>query len=118
MVPAVNQIELHPYYQERDAAEFNTAHGIATEAWAPLGQGSLVDEAGVTAIAESYGKSLAQVILRWHVQHGTVVIPKSVHRERMAENIDIFDFELTEAEVRIIDALERGGRVDAHPDEV
>jgi len=118
VVPAVNQIELHPYYQERDAVAFNGDHGIVTEAWAPLGQGALVDEAGVTAIAESYGKSLAQVILRWHIQRGTIVIPKSVHRERMAENIDIFDFELTEAEVRIIDALERGGRVDAHPDDV
>jgi 2,5-diketo-D-gluconate reductase A len=118
VVPAVNQIELHPYFQQREASEFGRERGIATEAWSPLGQGNLVDEVGVTAIAESHGKSLAQVILRWHLQQGNVVIPKSNRRERMAENIDVFDFELTDAELGIISALDRGGRLGSDPDVV
>jgi len=118
VVPAVNQIELHPYFQQREASEFGRSHGVVTEAWSPLGQGTLVDEAGVQAIADAYGKSLAQVILRWHIQNGNVVIPKSNRRERMAENFDVFDFELTQAEVAIIDALDRGGRLGSDPDVV
>jgi 2,5-diketo-D-gluconate reductase A len=118
VVPAVNQIELHPYYQQRDADAFGAERGIVTEAWSPLGRGTLVDEAGVQAIADSNGKTLAQVILRWHIQRGFVVIPKSVRRERMVENLDIVDFELTDAEVAIISALDRGGRLGSHPDEV
>jgi 2,5-diketo-D-gluconate reductase A len=118
VVPAVNQIELHPYFQQREASEFGLERGVVTEAWSPLGQGTLVDEVGVTAIAESHGKSLAQVILRWHLQQGRVVIPKSNRRERMVENIDVFDFELTDAELRIITALDRGGRLGGDPDAV
>ncbi|MCU1542540.1 MAG: aldo/keto reductase [Microbacteriaceae bacterium] len=118
VVPAVNQIELHPYYQQREADSFGREQGIVTEAWSPLGRGSLVDDPGVEAIAGANGKTLAQVILRWHIQRGFVVIPKSVRRERMAENLDIFDFELTDAEVGIISALDRGGRLGSHPDEV
>jgi 2,5-diketo-D-gluconate reductase A len=118
VVPAVNQIELHPYYQQREADAFGRERGIVTEAWSPLGRGTLVAEAGVEAIADANGKTLAQVILRWHLQRGFVVIPKSVRRERMAENLDILDFELTDAEVDIISALDRGGRLGSHPDEV
>jgi len=116
VVPAVNQIEFHPYFQQRDVAEFNAQHGVVTESWSPLGQGQLVDEPVVTAIAEEHGKSLAQVILRWHVQLGHVVIPKSNHKARMAENLDIFDFELNDGELATITMLDRGGRLGSDPD--
>ncbi|MGG7508728.1 aldo/keto reductase [Plantibacter sp. YIM 135249] len=116
-VPAVNQIELHPAYQQRDVTEFGRANGILTEAWGPLGQGKypLLEESVITAAAEAHGKSPAQVVLRWHLQNGTIVFPKSNSRERIAENIDVFDFELSDAEVAAITALERGGRVGGHP---
>jgi 2,5-diketo-D-gluconate reductase A len=116
VVPAVNQIEFHPYFQQREVAAFDAEHGIVTESWSPLGQGQLVDEPAVTAIADAHGKSLAQVILRWHIQLGHVVIPKSTHRERMAENLDIFDFELNDGELATITMLERGGRIGPDPD--
>ena len=116
IVPAVNQVEFHPYFQQREVAEFNAVHGIVTESWSPLGQGQLVDEPAVTAIAKEHGKSLAQVILRWHLQLGHVVIPKSNHRERMAENFDIFDFELNDGELATITMLDRGGRLGSDPD--
>lgn len=116
VVPAVNQIEFHPYFQQRDVAAFNAEHGVVTESWSPLGQGQLVDEPAVSAIAEAHGKSLAQVILRWHVQLGHVVIPKSNRRERMAENLDIFDFELNDGELATITMLDRGGRLGSDPD--
>ncbi|MGG7465570.1 aldo/keto reductase [Plantibacter sp. YIM 135347] len=116
-VPAVNQIELHPAYQQREVTEFGRANGILTEAWGPLGQGKypLLEESVITAAAEAHGKSPAQVVLRWHLQNGTIVFPKSNSRERIAENIDVFDFELSDAEVAAITALERGGRVGGHP---
>lgn len=116
IVPAVNQIEFHPYFQQREVAAFNAEHGVVTESWSPLGQGQLVDEAAVTAIAKEHGKSLAQVILRWHLQLGHVVIPKSTHRDRMAENLDIFDFELNDGELATITMLDRGGRIGSDPD--
>jgi 2,5-diketo-D-gluconate reductase A len=116
IVPAVNQVEFHPYFQQREVAAFNAQHGIVTESWGPLGQGNLVDEAAVSAIAETHGKTVAQVILRWHLQLGHVVIPKSTRRERMAENFDIFDFELNDAEQATITMLERGGRLGSDPD--
>jgi 2,5-diketo-D-gluconate reductase A len=116
-VPAVNQIELHPAYQQREVTEFGRVNGILTEAWGPLGQGKypLLEESVITAAAEAHGKSPAQVVLRWHLQNGTIVFPKSNSRERIAENIDVFDFELSDAEVAAITALERGGRVGGHP---
>ena len=118
LVPAVNQIEFHPDFQQRESAAFNAEHGIVTESWSPLGQGALVDDAGVTAIADRHGKTLAQVILRWHIQIGHVVIPKSNRRERMAENLDIFDFELSPDEQAAITALDKGdaGRKGSDPD--
>jgi 2,5-diketo-D-gluconate reductase A len=112
----VNQIEFHPYFQQREVAVFDAEHGIVTESWSPLGQGQLVDDAAVAAIAAEHGKSLAQVILRWHVQLGHVVIPKSIHPERMAENLDIFDFELNDGELATITMLERDGRIGPDPD--
>lgn len=118
LLPAVNQIEWHPEFQQRELAALNAEHGIVTESYSPLGHGALVDDPGVAAIAAGHGKTLAQVILRWHIQLGHVVIPKSNRRERMAENLDIFDFELSDDEQATISALDKGdaGRKGANPD--
>jgi 2,5-diketo-D-gluconate reductase A len=116
-VPAINQIELHPALQQRDIAAFNTAHGIVTEAWSPLAQGAVLADPAVVAIAGSRGVSPAQVILRWHLQQGRIIIPKSVTPERIRENLVVFGFDLTADELSVIDALERGGRTGPHPAE-
>jgi 2,5-diketo-D-gluconate reductase A len=120
VVPAVNQIELHPALQQRDVVEFSRAHGIQIEAWGPLGQGKypLFEERSVAEAAAAHDKSPAQVVLRWHLQNGNIVFPKSNSRERIAENLDLFDFELTESEIAAISALERDGRVGSHPSDV
>ncbi|PYI68993.1 2,5-diketo-D-gluconic acid reductase [Arthrobacter livingstonensis] len=115
IVPAVNQIELHPALQQRTIADFNAAHGIATEAWSPLAQGGVLSETAITDIAAAHGRTPAQVILRWHLQQGRVIIPKSVTPSRIAENLDILDFALTDAELAAVDALERDGRTGPHP---
>ncbi|POH60209.1 aldo/keto reductase [Arthrobacter glacialis] len=116
-VPAVNQIELHPALQQQDIAAFNTANGIATEAWSPLAQGAVLSDPAVVAIAVAHGYTPAQVILRWHLQQGRVIIPKSVTPARIAENLDILGFELSAAEMGALDALERDGRTGPHPAE-
>jgi 2,5-diketo-D-gluconate reductase A len=120
VVPAVNQIELHPAHQQPEVTAFSREHGIAIEAWGPLGQGKypLFEAPEVTGPAAAHGKTPAQVVIRWHLQTGNIVFPKSNRRERMAENFDVFDFELTADEVAAISAMEREGRVSAHPDEV
>ena len=117
-VPAVNQVELHPYFQQTELREFHAAHGIVTEAWSPLAQGAVLSDPVIVGIAERLGRSPAQVVLRWHVQLGNVVIPKSVTPERQAENIALFDFELSDADMAAIGALDRGerGRTGFHPD--
>lgn len=119
-IPAVNQIELHPYHQQPLVTAFGAEHGIRTEAWGPLGQGKypLLELPEITSIARAHGKSAAQVVLRWHLQEGHIVFPKSNRRERMAENFALFDFELTADEQASITALERGGRVGGDPFEV
>ncbi|QAY71781.1 aldo/keto reductase [Xylanimonas protaetiae] len=114
-VPAVNQVELHPALQNRDTVAANARHGIATEAWSPLAQGAVLDEPAVTRAAARHAVSSAQVVIRWHLQHGTVVIPKSVTPARIASNLDVFGFELDPAEVAAIDALDRNGRTGPHP---
>ncbi|MGW5019275.1 aldo/keto reductase [Streptomyces cacaoi] len=115
-VPAVNQIELHPRLQQEELRAFDAEHGIATEAWSPLGRnnGVLTDPA-VRAVAEKHGRSAAQTVLRWHLQLGNVVIPKSVTPARIRENIDVFGFELDEADMRAIGTLETGVRVGPDP---
>jgi 2,5-diketo-D-gluconate reductase A len=120
VVPAVNQIELHPAHQQPEVTAFSREHGIEIEAWGPLGQGKypLFEAPEVADPAEARGKTPAQVVIRWHLQTGNIVFPKSNRRERMAENFDVFDFELTDAEVAAISAMEREGRVSAHPEEV
>jgi len=116
-VPVVNQIELHPRFQQRDKREFHKAHDIAIESWSPLGSGRMLDDPTVDEIARKHGKSIAQVVIRWHLQAGLIVIPKSIHKERMAENFAVFDFELDEDDVATIDGLDQGskGRVGADP---
>ena len=122
-LPAVNQIELHPALQQRDIVDWCTARGIRIEAWGPLGQGKY-DLFGIPAVrdaAAAHRKTPAQAVLRWHVQKGNIVFPKSVNRDRLRENLDIFDFALSDAEMAAIDAIDPGdgsGRVSAHPDEV
>jgi len=120
IVPAVNQIELHPAGQQAEVAAFSRQHGIHIEAWGPLGQGKypLLEEPVVTTAAEAHGKTPAQVVIRWHLQTGNIVFPKSNRRERMVENFDVFDFELSNTELATITALERGGRVGSHPNDV
>jgi diketogulonate reductase-like aldo/keto reductase len=116
LVPAVNQIELHPGLQQRELRALHSELGIATEAWSPLAQGAVLGEPALTKIAERYGKSPAQVVLRWHLQLGNVVIPKSVTPARIRENIDVFDFALDDEEMSQIAALDRGLRTGPDPD--
>ncbi|SCK56831.1 aldo/keto reductase [Streptomyces sp. WMMB 322] len=117
IVPAVNQIELHPRLQQRELREFDAGLGVATEAWSPLGRGNgvLVDPV-VTGIAEKHGRSPAQVVLRWHIQLGNVVIPKSATPARIRENIDVFGFELDDEDLASMGTLETGARVGPDPD--
>jgi 2,5-diketo-D-gluconate reductase A len=117
-VPAVNQVELHPYLQQKDLREFHAAHGIVTEAWSPLAQGAVLADPVIVDIAARLGRTPAQVVLRWHVQLGNVVIPKSVTPARQLENIALFDFRLEDADMAAIDSLDRGedGRTGFHPD--
>lgn len=118
IVPAVNQVELHPALQNREVIAANTKHGIVTEAWSPLAQGAMLTDDTILAIAESHNVTAAQVILRWHLQEGRVIIPKSVTPARIAANLDLFGFELTGDELARIDALDRDGRTGPHPDQL
>lgn len=117
IVPAVNQIEFHPLLVQADLLAFCASQDIRVEAWSPLMRGRILQEETITAIAEKYGKTAAQVILRWDLQHGVVTIPKSVHAERIEENADIFDFMLSEADMQALDALDAGERVGPDPDD-
>ncbi|MFF9624100.1 aldo/keto reductase [Streptomyces griseosporeus] len=116
LVPAVNQIELHPGLQQAELRALHAELGIATEAWSPLAQGAVLGDDAITAIAGRHGKSPAQVVLRWHLQLGNVVIPKSVTPARIRENIDVFDFALSDEEMAAIAALDRDLRTGPHPD--
>lgn len=115
IVPAVNQIELHPSFQQAELIAYSAARGIAVESYSPLGQGQDLTGSVVRSIAENHGKSPAQVVLRWHLQRGFIVIPKSVSEQRVHENIDIFDFSLTPEEVDSINGLESGLRTSGDP---
>ncbi|MEU9289479.1 aldo/keto reductase [Streptomyces sp. NPDC048275] len=116
LVPAVNQIELHPGLQQAELRALHAELGIATEAWSPLAQGAVLKEAALTDIAARHGKSPAQVVLRWHLQLGNIVIPKSVTPARIQENIDVFDFTLSDEEMTAIAAIDRGLRTGPDPD--
>ncbi|MFD8261318.1 aldo/keto reductase [Streptomyces griseoluteus] len=116
VVPAVNQIELHPQLQQRAAREFDAEHGIATEAWSPLGQGKgLLEVPAIVAIARKHGRTPAQVVLRWHIQLGNIVIPKSVTPSRIKENIEVFDFSLDDEDLAAIGALDENKRLGPDP---
>ena len=117
--PAVNQIEVHPYFRNDAARHASQQHDIAVEAWSPLGQGTVLKDEVIERIAAGHGKTTAQVILRWHVQHGHIIFPKSARPERMTENIRIFDFALADEDMAVIDGLDRGedGRIGPNPDQ-
>jgi 2,5-diketo-D-gluconate reductase A len=116
VIPVINQIELHPRFQQREARAYNALHNIATESWSPLGKAQFIDNPVLTEIAERHGKTAAQVIIRWHLDCGLVVIPKSVRPERLRENIDVFDFSLSDEELAAIGALDaKDGRIGPDP---
>ncbi len=115
VVPTVNQIELHPRLQQDELRRFHEEHGILTEAWSPLGQGASLDDDVINGIAESHDRTPAQIVLRWHIQIGNVVIPKSVTPERIEENFHVFDFELDEQQMRAIGELDAGARIGPDP---
>jgi len=127
VIPAVNQIEIHPYFQQKDVQTLDAEHGIVTQAWSPIGgitfyrdgqHGSTLQDPVIGGIAEAHRKTPAQVMLRWHLQQGRSVIPKSTKPERIAENIDVFDFELTTEELAAIDALDTGQRGGPEPESI
>jgi diketogulonate reductase-like aldo/keto reductase len=127
VVPAVNQIEVHPYFAQREVQALNAEHGILTQAWSPIGgitfyrdghHGSTLQDPVIGDIAKAHDKTAAQVMLRWHLQQGRSVIPKSTKPQRIAENIDVFDFELTSEELAAIDALDTGQRGGPEPEAV
>jgi len=117
-VPAVNQIEVHPYFTNEDVRAYGAQHGIVTEAWSPIAQGKVLGDPVVTRIAGAVGRSPAQVVLRWHIQRGDIVFPKSVTPARIEENFALFDFELSAADVDALSALNKGepGRTGPNPD--
>ncbi len=117
-VPAVNQIEVHPYFTNEAVREYGREHGILTEAWSPIAQGGVLEDSTITRIADKVGKTPAQVVLRWHIQRGDIIFPKSVTPSRMKENFELFDFELEQGDMDEISALDRGedGRTGPHPD--
>ncbi len=114
--PAINQIELHPYFQQRGLRHEHQKLGIITEAWSPLAQGKVLDDPAIVEIAQAHAKTPGQVVISWHLQIGNVVIPKSVTPERIQENFDVFDFELSAAELEAIDELDAGERTGPDPD--
>jgi len=117
VVPAVNQIEAHPYLTQDDARGFGAAHGIVTEAWSPIAQGKVLDDPTIVQVAEHIGRTPAQVTLRWHIQRGDVVFPKSVTRSRVEENFALFDFELGPDDMDAITGLNRDERIGPDPDQ-
>ena len=116
VTPAVNQIELHPYLQQHDLRALHADLGIVTESWSPLGQGAILKDPVVMEIAERVGRTPGQIIIRWHLQHGLVLFPKSATRARIDENFDVFGFDLSDADIEALDGLDRGKRFGPEPD--
>lgn len=117
VVPAVNQVELHPSFTQTDLVQVHRDLGIVTESWSPLGQAADLGNATIAEIADRLGRTPAQIIIRWHLQQEYVVIPKSVTPERIEANFDVFGFELSDADMGVITALEAGNRIGPHPDQ-
>jgi 2,5-diketo-D-gluconate reductase A len=115
IVPSVNQVELHPFLQQRELQEYNTAHGITTEAWSPLAQGKVIDNELLLGLAGKHAKTVAQIVIRWHMQSGRLVIPKSTTPHRIEENFGVFDFELDAEDMSFIAALDSGTRLGPDP---
>ena len=117
-VPAVNQIEVHPYFGNEAVRRYGEAHNIVTEAWSPIAQGEVLDDPAIKRVAEKVGKTPAQVVLRWHLQRGDVVFPKTVTPSRMEENFSVFDFELSREDMDVLSGLDKGeaGRTGPNPD--
>jgi 2,5-diketo-D-gluconate reductase A len=119
VTPALNQIELHPYLIQEQVREYDLSHGIVTEAWSPIARGGeLLTDQVITSLAEKYGKTPAQIVIRWHLELGNVVIPKSVTPARIRENFDVFDIDLDSEDVEAISSLNRNERRGMHPDHV
>lgn len=117
VVPVINQVELHPYLQQRELRDYHADHGIVTEAWSPLAQGGdVLENPVIVGIAEAHGRTPGQVVLRWHTQIGNVVFPKSANPDRIRANFEIFDFELTDDDLAAIEGLDRGERIGPDPD--
>ena len=116
--PAVNQVELHPWLTQSELRSVHEQLGVTTESWSPLGRGRLLTDPVVIEIADAVGVSPAQVVIRWHLQNGLVVIPKSTHRERMTANADVVGFTLDDAHMAALDAMDQGVRTGSHPDQV
>jgi len=116
VTPSINQVELHPYLQQPELRAEHERLGIVTEAWSPLAQGAVLEDPTIVEIANAHGKTPGQVVIRWHLQVGNVVIPKSVTPQRIRENIDVFDFELSDDQMQAIAALDRGQRTGPDPD--
>jgi 2,5-diketo-D-gluconate reductase A len=118
VVPAVNQIELHPYLLNEDVRAYDEEHGIGTQAWSPIAQGEVLDDPVITGIADRLGRTPAQVVLRWHIQRGNIVFPKSTTPARIEENFELFDFQLEPDDIEKVDALDKGeaGRTGPNPD--
>lgn len=115
--PVINQVELHPWLIQKDLREFHSSHGIATQSWSPLARGQLLEEPKVLKLAEAKGVSVAQLIIRWHIQIGSSVIPKSNSPARISENYDVFGIELSDAEMQTISSLDRGYRTGVDPED-
>ena len=116
VVPAANQIELHPYLTQNGLRDFDRAHGIATEAWSPIAQGKVLDDPAIGAVAREIDRTPAQVVLRWHLQRGEIVFPKYATKSRVEENFALFDFELSDEQMGAITGLNRDERIGPHPD--
>lgn len=116
--PVLNQVELHPYLNQSHIRKACEENRIVPEAWSPIAKGKVLEDQTIRIIAESHGKNPVQVTLRWELQHGVVIIPKSVHKERIEENMSIFDFELSDGEMAQMDKLHNDGRLGPHPDEM
>ena len=118
VVPALNQVELNPTFQQAELRAFNESKGIKTEAWAPLGRAKILDNPILTSLAEAHNKTAAQIALRWHIQIGNLVIPKSSNPDRLAENLNVFDFELSDADMNEIAKMETGVRASLDPNDL
>jgi len=116
-VPVLNQVELHPWLTQEKVLEYDTSHKIVTQAWSPLARGKILEEPMLEALAKKHGKSVAQVVLRWHIQRGVAVIPKSNSKERIIENMNVFDFELSQEEISAITALNTNFRTGVDPED-